>query len=129
MRNCIFFFLAITFLVGACAKVNENKVDRILVNGSWNVAEWVENEKEQTDSLSGYQFVFTKDQLVNVSFDSLSYEGKWSLNQEGREVQLNLDFDTLQPLSQLGEPWNIVYEQKTAIELKRTQDRLFLEKN
>ncbi len=129
MRYFIFFILASAFLSGACTKVNQDKVGRILVKGTWKVEEWVDKEEEQTDALSGYHFNFTKDQLVNVSFDTLSFSGKWSLDEEGREVQLNLDFDTLQPLNQLSEPWNIVYEQKTAIELKRTQDRLFLEKN
>lgn len=128
MRLYVSLFVVLGLLTGACKKINQNKVERNLVKGSWKIAEWVEDTVEQTDLVADWQFNFTKDQMVVASQDTLEQKGQWSLTEADREVHLKVDFDSLQPLNTFNEPWIIVHEQKTALELKRPQDRLFLEK-
>lgn len=74
------FFIAtlFLFLLLSCSK-KDSQPEPItkLLNGSWNVAGYMYNDQDRTESLSGYTFTFTPDKKITAIKQDTLITGTW----------------------------------------------------
>jgi hypothetical protein len=74
------FFIATLFLFSllSCSK-KDSQPEPItnLLSGSWNVAGYIYNDQDRTESLSGYTFTFTPDKKITAVKQDTLITGTW----------------------------------------------------
>lgn len=75
--------------------------------GYWMVGSFQKGGMDKTNDFRGYLFIFNGNGKINVSKDSSTVEGNWSVIQDNdSRKKFNIDFST-QPLNELNEVWHI----------------------
>ncbi|MDH3381722.1 MAG: hypothetical protein OEL54_03395 [Flavobacteriaceae bacterium] len=111
-----------------------NNVEGILINGTWKITSYMDDDKNETNDYTGYIFTFMTDKTVNVS-GGRSSSGFWNTFKDDKIVKFNLNFENQIPLDELNDDWIIKLLTVRKIELEDVSggngsiDKLTFEKN
>ena len=115
-------------------------VSTTLISGSWTVSHFMEDGDDETDSFSGYEFIFTLPStadpysgLVEASNGTSDVIGSWQMGTVDKTSKITLDFG-ITPFDELNEDWKVTERSDTQIKLEHVSggnggtDRLTFEK-
>ena len=110
------------------ASVDIEEIRAIATSGTWMVAKYEEDGIDETSNFSGYGFSFDSDGVLNVSNQSTSLSGAWSIRSDSdssdndssneNDVDFNIFFTSPNDFEEISEDWEIVSYSSARIELK-----------
>lgn len=110
------------------SSVNIEEIRAIATSGTWMVAKYEEDGIDETSNFSGYGFSFDSDGVLNVSNQSTSLSGAWSIrsdsdssdddSSDSNDVDFNIFFTAPNNFEEISEDWEIVSYSSARIELK-----------
>lgn len=90
----------------SCSK--ELTTKEIVTEGNWYISTYLEGVTNKTNDLEGYQFVFTKENILNISKDKILFYESWFTNTSfdgTKKFELYLLYPDLKKLNGT---WNIM---------------------
>lgn len=108
----------------------------ILIDGTWQVTQYVSGTNDETSVFSDFVFVFNDDG-TSLSTDSVTFiPGTWETNGDDGTLELELDSGDDSPFDKITEDWDIVEYSSSLIRLKHIDEesndgetKLVFEKN
>lgn len=117
---------------------NNNGTSEIVVDGSWRVTLFQEDNSNQTNHFNGYSFTFNANgSLIAVNGGTIQ-TGTWSTNGDDSSNKLWINFPSApddNPFEEISEDWQIISKTASKIELRHVSggdgsvDLLTFEKN
>lgn len=89
----------------------------IIVNGTWYVSSFIDDDQDETQEYNGYNFTFSSNGSVVAIKTTTTINGTWSNTMEGDYSILNLNFNGNQ-LEELEEDWRILENNNSLIKLR-----------
>lgn len=100
---------------------NNGGTSEIVVEGSWRVTLFQEDNSNQTNHFSSYAFTFnTNGSLVAIN-NLITMTGTWSTNGDDSSNKLDINFPTADndsPFEEISEDWQIISKTPSKIELR-----------
>lgn len=124
MRKVLFLaILAVSiFTQWGCEKskddLSPSNVSSTILNGSWRVAYFYEDNRDETSDYASDRFVFTNPGNITVTSGSNTYSGVWATYIDDGKTKLNLDFLAPARLLELTEDWEVTEINENRILLK-----------
>jgi hypothetical protein len=124
LRICVLVFVSILFFT-SCNKRKIKKVENFLIDGSWKVQSFLDDNEDKTDDFNGMVFTFKADGVVALT-GSISINGTWDVAKENDgndddlsddkhiELILNIPY----PFDNISDDWEIDNYSDSKIELK-----------
>lgn len=98
---------------------NNGGTSQVVVEGSWKVTLFQEDNSNQTHHFSGYSFTFNTDQTVVAVNGSVTQTGTWSTGGDDSSNKLIMIFPATDgPFEEISEDWHIQSKTTSKIELK-----------
>lgn len=91
-------------------------LDDIIVDGTWHVSFYAENDIDLTNNYFGYTFTFNNDGSLLVIKETLFVPGTWDVYNESSALKLNLGFDG-EVLDGIEEDWVVTEYTATTMKL------------
>lgn len=117
-----FSFLMIALVLlgmnSGCEKYSSpNKVERLIVNGSWKLTSAFIDNNDVTDAYANYSFTFSKEGVVDVIGEP-TISGKWETGIEKNPTTLNLTLTPFAPFYDLNADWTVTTCKKDRMTLE-----------
>lgn len=135
IRNNQELNIAIESVIDLCdddAAPGDDKLAEIVVNGTWRVAYFVEENRDETYEFEGYNFLFLSNGTIKATKSNTTIYGTWSSYLDDGKEKIDIDFDGTK-LKELSEDWDISEFNYTDVKLKHgegtTTNYLYLTKN
>ncbi|MFV0304646.1 MAG: hypothetical protein ACK5IC_04080 [Moheibacter sp.] len=146
MKTISYLFLGILFGLStiSCSSDDDSTDDSgggtgtttIVIEGTWKVTNFQEDNSNQTNHFNGYTFVFAEDGVLTATNGSTVKVGFWNNGNDDSSNKLNIGFsDDDGPFEEISEDWVITNKTATKLELQHTSggdgsvDYLTFEKN
>lgn len=110
------------------SSIDIDEIRAITTSGIWMVAKYEEDGVDETSNFIGYGFNFNSDGVLNVSNQSTSLSGAWSIQSDSDsrdddssdsiDVDFNIFFTSPNDFAEISEDWDIVSYGNSRIELK-----------
>lgn len=100
---------------------NNNGTSEIVVEGSWRVTLFQEDNSNQTNHFSGYSFTFNTNGSLFAVNNLLTQTGTWSTGNDDSSNKLLIAFPAApddSPFEEISEDWQIVSKTTSKIELR-----------
>ncbi len=98
---------------------NNNGTSQAIVEGSWRVTLFQEDNSDQTHHFSGYVFTFNTDHSLVAVNGSTTQTGTWSIGNDDSNNKLIIIFPANDgPFEEISEDWRIQSKTPSKIELK-----------
>lgn len=95
------------------------QVDNTVVDGKWNIIDFVEDGTDQTYHFNNFEFTFSNNGTLTASNGSTSKNGTWVTGTDDSSPKLILNFsDTNGPFEEISEDWRIETSTSTLLELR-----------
>lgn len=89
-----------------------------LIDGLWFVAEYLDDGVNETGDYNGYELDFNSGGTVLASNGSNNFNGTWSVQDNGGDLELVLDFGTQFPFDEFNDDWDVLNFTTTIVELE-----------
>jgi len=92
---------------------------QVIVEGTWKVTFFEEDESNQTGHFDNYEFNFNQDHSLTASNGDVTQTGSWSTGTDDSTNKLIIQFSAENgPFEEISEDWQIIAKTSTKIELK-----------
>lgn len=120
----MFAALALVLLtLNGCTKyTTPKKVERLLIDGSWTMTNFIIDGESVIDNYQGYSFAFTESGGILVKGPSFSSSGSWKTGLNKNPAILYLSFAPEGGLEFLADDWQVTEMKKGSMKLKRNGD-------
>ncbi|MFZ7143837.1 MAG: hypothetical protein ACO1G6_00725 [Bacteroidota bacterium] len=126
MKNIIksaFLILMITLGFSACKKDDNSSnsvaaMNSTLQQGSWRITSFIDSGNNETSHYSNYSFQFGSGGTVSATNSGGTVSGTWSNGNDDSQVKLVLNFNSIDPFSELNEDWHVTQQSSTIIKLE-----------
>ncbi|MBL6447691.1 hypothetical protein JMN32_15340 [Fulvivirga sp. 29W222] len=100
--------------------VDDSGLLAVLSGSTWEVTYFF-TTTDQTSAFEGFQFILQADGSATLTDGSTTYEGSWEASGDSGMLQIELDFDGLPLLDEVGNSWKVVQYSDTQIELESVE--------
>lgn len=103
-------------------------ISNLIINGTWNISNFLDNNEDETAEFSGYNFNFTSNGTVSILKNYNFINGTWSSYIDGgvRKFKISLIGETL---DEIEKEWEVVTFNATTIRLKHDTHYMCFTKN
>ncbi|HTE25436.1 hypothetical protein [Flavitalea sp.] len=117
-----FLFLSLTTLI-ACNKNDDDpsspaQLSTVATSGTWRVTSFIEDNRDQTSTFTGYTFTFSANNAVTVVKGSSTVVGSWATGTDNSKSKLVLAFASPSAFEELSEDWLVIENTGTKIRLQ-----------
>ncbi|MGV3629949.1 MAG: hypothetical protein ACO1O6_02010 [Bacteroidota bacterium] len=126
MKKLFFLLLVVSAVVAACGKyTTPKKVNRMIVDGSWNMAEFIDNGNSILSKYAGVALTFSEGgELATTSENTV--HGTWETGSARTPAILYMNFTTeVDSMHVLSDDWVVYKLTKSECILKRNQGETF----
>lgn len=99
--------------------IDDSELRTILTNSSWRITYFFD-VSDQTEFFNGWNFSFNEDGTVFAADDADSFEGDWESYGDSGVLELDIDFDSVDPVKELDEEWEVLEYSESRIQLEDT---------
>ncbi len=89
---------------------------------TWVVSYYFDQDKEETDDFTGYEFSFNEDGKAIASKNGSITEGTWSIINDDGHRKFVLNLGLTEPLEELNDDWIITEETANSLKLMDDND-------
>ncbi len=126
MKKIVFLLLVAFTVLVACGKyTTPNKVNRMIVKGSWNMAEFIDNGNSILSKYAGVALTFSEGGQLATTSEHTVY-GSWETGSNRNPALLYINFtDETDSLHVLSDDWVVYKLTKNECILKRNMGESF----
>jgi hypothetical protein len=119
--------LLMSFSISSCSNnddddgQNNGSTSGVVVDGTWKVTLFQEDNVNQTNHFNGYAFDFNSNGVLTATNDNHTQTGIWNNGGDDSGNKLNIDFLAApddSPFEEISEDWRIESKTTSKIELK-----------
>lgn len=99
--------------------LDTSELNTFLINGDWQITYFFD-ESDNTQIFNGWSFSFSEDGALIATEGSKTFEGDWESYGDSGVLEIDLDFDSVDPVKELNEEWEVKKFSDTRIELEDT---------
>ncbi|MCX2744104.1 hypothetical protein OO013_09520 [Mangrovivirga sp. M17] len=101
--------------------VETAEIDSLLMSGQW-VITYFFDETDQTELFNNWWFDFAEDEVLTASNGTDSFNGSWESYGDSGVLELEIDFDSDDPVRLLNREWEVIEYTESKIELRKSGD-------
>jgi len=106
--------------------VDDSDFVSILLNGTWQVDSFIDDDTDRTTEFNGYAFMFTSDNKVTAVKTTTSILGIWQTDGDSGKIELLISMSGNDPFDDISEDWNVDVFSATSIRLVKDDDQRVL---
>lgn len=142
MRYPLFIALISLFFLSACSNddddnstITTGNVSSTLIDGSWRITYYWDNDRDETSDYNGYTFTFGNGSVITALRAGVPTLGSWTTRIDDGKVKLDILFSSPADLIEISDDWEVTERTNTRIKLKDVSggsgeiDYLTFEKN
>lgn len=96
-----------------------------LQQGNWRISKFIDSGQDQTNDFNGFDFDFQSNGTVTANNGVNTYNGNWSITDDGSnddddpqdDLDFNLSFNQPQLFTELNDDWDFISQSATQIAL------------
>lgn len=100
------------------ASISTSLVTNTVLNGTWHVTYYWDNDHEETASFSGYNFTFGAGNTLTATKNGTTIAGTWSAGNDDSQVKLILNFASPADFAEISDDWHVTERTDTRIKLE-----------
>lgn len=106
--------------------VNDSDFVAILLNGTWQVDSFIDDDTDRTTEFNGYAFTFTSDNNVNAVKTTTTIPGVWQTDGDSGKIELLISMNGNDPFDDISEDWTVEVFSANSIRLVKDDDQRIL---
>lgn len=124
MKKIFYLLTFSTILFTSCSNDDDNSaittgsVSSTLIDGSWRITYYWDNDRDETSDYNGYTFTFGNGNVLTALRAATPTVGSWSTINDDGKVKLVILFSTPAELIEISDDWEVTERTNTRIKLK-----------
>jgi hypothetical protein len=99
--------------------IDDTEFKAFITSGKWKVTSYVDGNTN-SDAFDGIEFSFNEDGYILASDGIETAEGEWESYGDSGVLEIDLDFDSIEPYKDLNEEWQVISYTNSRINLEDT---------
>lgn len=124
MKKIFYLLTFSTILFTSCSNDDDNSaittgsVSSTLIDGSWRITYYWDNNQDETSDYNGYTFTFGNGNVLTALRAATPTVGTWTTLTDDGKVKLVISFSSLPELIEISDDWEVTERTNTRIKLK-----------